>query len=166
MTTANKTHTVGETTFSTPSDRELVATRVVGAPRKVVWEASTNPKHLPHWMPGPEGWTMPVCEVDLRPGGKWHYEWLGPDGTEMEMEGEYREVNAPERLVFTERWGGDYPEALNTLVLTEDEDGSTTITCTVLYQSKEAREKAVGTGMEEGWSQSYDRLDEYLPKVK
>ncbi len=57
------------TTFTTPSDREIVATRVVDAPRRLVWEAWTNPEHVPRWLLGPDGWTMPVCEIDLRPGG-------------------------------------------------------------------------------------------------
>ena len=77
------------------------------------------------------------------------------------MRGEYLEVMAPERLVNTESWGVNWSETLNTIVLTE-EDGRTTIEVTVLYQSQLARERALGTGMEEGWSQSFDRLDDYL----
>lgn len=157
-------HEVGVTTFTTPSDREIVATRVVDAPRGLVWECWTSPDHVPSWLLGPSGWTMPVCEIDLRPGGEWHFVWLGPEGTEMEMRGVYREIAPPERLVRTESWGGDWPETLNTLVLTED-DGRTTMTCTVLYPSKEARDKALGTGMKDGWSASYDRLDDYLPRI-
>jgi uncharacterized protein YndB with AHSA1/START domain len=149
------------TTFTTPSDREVVATRVVDAPRQLVWECWTSPKHLPHWLLGPEGWTMPICEIDLRVGGAWHYGWRGPNGQEMEMHGVYREIVPPERLVHTERWGGDWPEAINTLVLTE-EDGRTLMTATVLYPSKEARDAAIGTGMEGGWARSYELLDEYL----
>jgi uncharacterized protein YndB with AHSA1/START domain len=158
VTAKNRT---GATAFTTPSDREIVATRVVDAPRKRVWEAHTSQEHVPRWVLGPEGWTMPVCEIDLRPGGAWRFVWRGRDGAVMEMRGVYREVAPPERLVQTESWGGDWPETLNTLVLTE-ENGRTTITATVLYPSKEAREAALGTGMKEGWSQSYDRLDEYL----
>lgn len=158
MATAERVHT---TTFTTPSDREIVATRVVDAPRALVWECWTRPEHLRNWLLGPPGWTMPVCDIDLRLGGAWRYGWRGPDGEEMEMHGEYKEIAPPERLVHTERWGGDWPEALNTLVLTE-EDGRTMMTCTVLYPSKEARDMALGTGMKEGWSRSYDLLDEYL----
>jgi uncharacterized protein YndB with AHSA1/START domain len=161
MTTENR---VGTTTFTTPSDREIAMTRVVDAPRGLVWEAHTNPEHLPQWMLGPEGWTMPVCEIDLRPGGGWHFVWRGADGAEMEMRGEYREITPPERLVSTESWGADWPETLNTLVLTE-EDGKTTITSTVLYPSKEARDAALQTGMKEGASQSFDRLAEYLRTI-
>ena len=151
----------GVTTFTTPSDREVAMTRVVDAPRRLVWEAWTNPEHVSHWMLGPKGWTMPVCEIDLRPGGAWHFVWRRPDSPEMEMRGVYKEVVPLERLVATESWGGDWPETLNTLVLTE-KDGKTTITQTVLYPSKEARDAATKTGMKEGASQSYDRLAEYL----
>jgi uncharacterized protein YndB with AHSA1/START domain len=158
MTTANK---VNETTFTTPSDREILGTRVVDAPRELVWEAWTNPEHVPHWLLGPEGWTMPVCEIDLRPGGAWHFVWRRSDGTEMEMRGEYREVEPPERLVHTESWGGDWPETLNTLILSE-EDGKTTMAQTVLYPSKEARDAALATGMKKGASISFERLDGYL----
>ena len=158
---ATAAHKVGATTFTTPSDRELVITRVVDAPRTLVFEAWTSPEHLPQWMLGPSGWTMPVCEVDLVPGGSWHFVWRQSDGTEMEMRGVYREIAPPERLVSTESWGGDWPETLNTLTFTE-EDGKTTITQTVLYPSKEARDAALQTGMREGMSLSFDRLAEHV----
>ena len=161
MASANK---VGTTAYSTPSDREIVITRVVDAPRKLVWEAWTNPEHVPHWMTGPDGWSMPVCEIDLRPGGSWHMVWRQSDGTEMGMRGAYREVTPPERLVSTESWGGDWPETVNTLLLSE-KDGKTTITQTILYPSKEARDAALKTGMKDGMDQSFDRLDEYLRTV-
>lgn len=150
-----------KTTFSEPSDLEIVAKRVVNALRSLVWKAHTLPEHMKNWMLGPEGWTMPVCEIDLRPGGAWHYVWRQADGTEMEMRGAFLEVKAPERLVNTEAWGGDWPETTNTLVLTE-KDGKTTIKTTVLYPSREARNRAIGTGMKEGWAMSYNRLDDYL----
>ena len=70
MATASKS---GITTFTTPTDREVVITRVVAAPRRLVFDAYTKPEHLQHWMLGPEGWTMPVCELELRPGGAWRY---------------------------------------------------------------------------------------------
>src|SRR5437762_1042420 len=86
------------------------------------------------WRPcmlGPGGWTMPVCEIDLRPGGAWHFVWRHSDGTEMEMRGVYREIVPPERIDSAESWGGDWPETLNTLTLSE-EGGKTTVTNTVL----------------------------------
>ncbi len=162
MTTQQK---VGATVFTSPSELELVATRDFDAPRELVWEAFTKSEHVPHWMLGPEGMTMPVCEIDFRPGGKWHFVWRMPNGEEMEMRGEYREIFPPQRLVNTELWvGGGWPETINTLILTE-ENGRTKTVSTVLYPSKEAREAAIGTGMEEGWAASYDRLDEYLKRI-
>jgi uncharacterized protein YndB with AHSA1/START domain len=158
VATANK---IGTTTLTTPSDREVVITRVVDAPRRLVWEAWTNPEHVPHWLLGPEGWTMPVCEIDLRPGGGWHFVWRKTDGSEMGLRGAYREVAPPERLVSTESWGQNWPETLNTLVLSE-QGGKTTITQTILYPSKEARDAALKTGMKDGVDQSFDRLDDYL----
>jgi uncharacterized protein YndB with AHSA1/START domain len=163
MATVNAARS-GATTFKTPSDREIVATRVFNAPRKLIWDAHTKPEHVSQWMLGPEGWTMPVCEIDLRPGAPWHFVWRKSDGSEMEMNGVYKTVAPPERLVSTESWGADWPETLNTVLLTEEE-GKTTMVSSVLYQSKEARDKALGTGMKEGWSQSYDRLDEYLRAI-
>jgi uncharacterized protein YndB with AHSA1/START domain len=155
---------VGETTLTTPSDRELVVTRVFDAPRELVWEAWTNPEHVPNWLLGPEGWTMPVCEIDLRPGGSWHFVWRKNDGTEMEMRGEYREVDPPARLVNTESWSGDWPETVNTVAF-DEENGKTTVTITVLYPSQEAREAATATGMETGMNRSFDLLDDYLSTI-
>ena len=150
-----------ELKVTTPTDREIVMTRVLDAPRQLVFDAWSNPKHVPRWMLGPEGWTMPIFEIDLRPGGEWHFVWRKSDGAEMGMRGVYREIKPPDRLVSTESWGGDWPETLNTLVLTE-QNGKTTITNTVLYPSKQARDAALKTGMKEGVAQSFDRLEKYL----
>jgi uncharacterized protein YndB with AHSA1/START domain len=149
------------TKFTTPSDREVVMTRVFDAPRKRVFEAWTNPKIMPLWLLGPEGWTMPVCEIDLRPGGAWHFMWRKSDGSQMEMRGMYKEVKTPEKVVSTESWGGDWPETLNTMILKE-ENGKTTFTNTILYPSREARDAALKTGMEKGVEQSFNRLEEFL----
>ena len=151
----------GVTIFSTPTDREVEFTRVVAAPRRLVWKAWTDPVHVRQWMLGPEGWTMPVCEIDLRAGGAWHFVWRKSDGTEMSMTGAYREVAPPERLVSTESWGPDWPETVNTMVLTETASG-TTITLTIAYPTGQARDAALATGMKEGMDPSYDRLDNLL----
>ena len=154
----------GTLSITTPTEREIVMTRVFAAPRRLVFDAWTNPEHVPHWMLGPEGWSMPVCEIDLRPGGAWHFVWRRADGTEMGMSGVYQEITPPERLVFIERWGGKWPETLNALVLSE-EDGKATMTNTILYPSKEARDAALETGMKEGVARSFDRLEEYLASL-
>jgi uncharacterized protein YndB with AHSA1/START domain len=158
VTTANRT---GETTFATPSDTEIEVTRTVDAPRALVFDAWTKPEHITSWMLGPPGWTMPVCEVDLRPGGAWHFVWRMADGNEMDMRGVYREVSPPDRLVSTETWGGDWPETVNTVVFSEDH-GQTTIVITVTYPSKEARDAALGTGIKSGMAQNFERLAAYL----
>ena len=154
-----------QTTITTPSDTEVVMERVVSAPRPLVWETYTDPKHPPQWMLGPEGWSMPVCEIDLRPGGTWHFVWRKADGEEMAMTGAYTEVEAPERLVQTESWGEDWPETLNMVLFTEEPDGGTRITTTIVYPSKEARDAAMATGMQDGADQSFDRLEQYLAQV-
>jgi len=101
---------------------------------------------------------MPVCELDLRPGGAWRYVWRKSDGAEMTMGGLVREVTPPERLVTTERWGPEWPETVNTLTLTES-GGRTTITLTITYPSKAARDAALETGMKGGMDESFARLD-------
>jgi uncharacterized protein YndB with AHSA1/START domain len=158
MSTADK---VGSTTITTPSDREVVMTRVFDAPRTLVFDAWTKPEHVRQWMLGPDGWTMPVCEIDFRPGGEWHFVWRREDGSEMSMRGVYREIVRPERVVHTESWGNDWPDTLNTLLLTE-ENGKTTTTITILYPSKEARDAAMQTGMADGASMTFDRLAQFL----
>jgi uncharacterized protein YndB with AHSA1/START domain len=121
---------------------------------------NTNPELLRQWTVG-KGAEMPVCEIDMRPGGKWRYVWRESDGSTMEMYGEIKEIVPGEKLVQTEKWGDNQPEALNTMVLTE-ENGKTTITTTVLYSSKEDRQAALDTGMLKGWSETYDHLEDYL----
>jgi uncharacterized protein YndB with AHSA1/START domain len=152
---------IGVTTYETPSDREVVVTRVVNAPRRLVFAAWTEPKHLQRWLTGPEGWTMPVCEIDLRPGGRWRYVYRKASGTEMTLTGAVLEVVPPERFVTTESWGPEWPDTVNTLVLTEV-DGRTTIALTITYVSKEARDAALDTGAMDGMNRAFELLDELL----
>jgi uncharacterized protein YndB with AHSA1/START domain len=154
----------GVTSFETPNDTQLVVTRVAHAPRAAVFECWTNPKYLPQWMLGPEGWTMPVCEIDLRPGGAWRYVWRKDDGSEMAMTGTVREVQPPRRLVTTERWGPEWPETVNALELTET-GGLTTMTLTITYPSKEARDAATRTGMKDGMEASFTRFDRVAESI-
>jgi len=151
-------------TVTTPSDREIVMTRAFDAPRRMVFEAYTQPEHVSQWLLGPEGWTMPVCEIDLRVGGPWRYVWRHPNGKEMEMHGVYREIAPPERVVWTESWGPEWPETINTVTFTEV-DGMTTITITVLCPSKDVRDAMIKTGMASGVSVSFDRLATILRRM-
>lgn len=156
---------IADTHFDTPSECLLVATRSFDAPRALVWDAWTNPIHVPHWMTGPEGWKMPVCEIDLRVGGHWRYAWDMGDCGAMGMHGTYLEIVPGERLVSTERLeGGDWPETINTLELSEV-DGKTLTVCTVRYPTQAARDAAMERCMLEGWAESYGRMAEYLPKL-
>lgn len=151
----NPTTTPG-TVFSTPSDREVAWTRSFAAPRERVFRALTEPEHVQRWLLGPDGWTMPVCEIDLRVGGEWHYVWRNGDGHEFGTQGVFREIERPARIVQTESMMGS-PEALDTVVLTE-QDGVTTLVSSILFGSRAERDAAIATGMETGASQSYDRL--------
>ena len=151
----------GVTTFATPTDREVVFTRVVDAPRRIVYDAYTTPEHLQQWLLGPPGWTMPICELDLRPGGAWRYVWRKGDGSEMTLSGLVKEVRPPEKLQMTESWGPEWPDTLNTIEFSES-GGQTTITTTVLYPSKDARDAALKTGMREGMDHGFARLDQLL----
>ena len=153
-------------TFKTaaPGDREIVMTRDFDAPRQLVFDAHTKPEMVKRWLLGPDGWTMPVCEIDLRVGGKYRYVWRrDKDGTEMGMGGVYREIVVPERIVATEKFDQAwYPgEALLTTVLAE-QGGTTTLTYTMRYESRETRDAVLKSGMESGVAVSYDRLDNIL----
>lgn len=155
----------GATQFSLVNDTDVVATRHFNAPRHLVFDAWTQPAHLPHWMTGPDGWQMPVCEIDLRVGGQWHFVWRRNDGTEMSMVGTYLEIDPPSKLVSTEKWGKEWPETINSVVLTED-NGQTLMTLTITYPSKVAREKALSTGGVSGMEMSFTRMDNYLQSVR
>jgi uncharacterized protein YndB with AHSA1/START domain len=150
----------GTLKVTTPTDTEIVLTRVFDAPRAMVYDAFTKPELLKRWF-GPRGWSLVVCEVDLRVGGTWRFVLRGPDGKEMGMSGVYREVAPPDRSVHTESYD-DYPgESLVTAVFVE-RDGKTTLTATVDYGSKEVRDAVLNSGMEHGAAETYDKLAELL----
>jgi uncharacterized protein YndB with AHSA1/START domain len=149
---------------TTKGDREIVMTRDFNAPRRLVFDAFTKPELVKQWLLGPPGWSMPVCEIDLKVGGAYRYVWRrDSDGSEMGMGGVYREIVLQERIVSTEVFDKPwYPgEAVGTLVLAE-RGGKTTVTQTVLYQSREARDGILKSGMESGVAASYDRLAQLL----
>jgi uncharacterized protein YndB with AHSA1/START domain len=158
----------GSLKLVTRGEREIVMTREFNAPRRLLFDAFTKPKMVRQWLLGPPGWSMPVCEIDLKVGGKYRYVWRqDSDGTEMGMGGVYREIVAPERLVSTEKFDKAwYPgEAVGTIVLSE-QGGKTTVTQTILYESREARDAVLKSGMEKGLAASYDRLADTLDSVR
>lgn len=152
---------------TTPSDREIVMTRIFDAPRQLVFDAWTKPEHLVHWY-GAKGWTLTTCEIDLRPGGVWRFVMQGPNGAEMGVRGIYREIVPPERIISTESYddfeemGG---ETINTLTF-EEADGKTTVTSTVRYQTREDRDAILRTPMERGVAEGFDALEAYLRKLQ
>lgn len=149
-------------TVTTPSDREIVMTRVFDAPRHLVFEAHTSCEHLSHWW-GPRGYEIASCEMDFRPGGKWRILHRTPDGVEEHgFRGEYREIVPPERLVWTFEYEG-FPGNISVETLTlEEHDGKTTLTVTSVFDSVEARDAMLQSGMEKGAAETWERLSEYL----
>jgi uncharacterized protein YndB with AHSA1/START domain len=147
----------------TRGDCEIVITRVFDAPREMVFDAHTKPELLKRWMTGSPGWSLEVCEIDLRVGGAFRYVWRGPKGQDMGMGGVHREIVPPERLVTTELFDVDWTggEVISTLVLTES-DGKTTLTNTLLYPSRESRDSVVNSGMGKGMGDGFDQLEDLL----
>src|SRR6185503_11915717 len=154
----------GTLQVTTPSDREIVLTRVFDAPRHLVFDAFSKPELLKRWF-GPRGWSLVVCEVDLRVGGGFRFVLRGPDGTEMGMRGVYREIVPPERSVHTESFD-DYPGESQVTAVWAEQGGKTTLTVTVLYPSREVRDAVIQSGMEHGAAESYDRLAELLASAE
>jgi uncharacterized protein YndB with AHSA1/START domain len=138
-------------TVTTPSDREIVMTRVFDAPRDLVFEAHSSCEHMSRWW-GPRKYEVVSCEIDFRPGGKWRIVHRDPDGEEFAFHGEYREILRPERIVWTFEF--------------EEHDGKTTFTGTSVFDSVEERDGMLESGMESGAAESMDRLDEYLEVLK
>jgi uncharacterized protein YndB with AHSA1/START domain len=149
----------GTLTVTTPSDREVQATRIFSAPRRLVFKALTTPDLLMRWMHGPNGWTLAVCEVDLRVGGTFRYVWRKANGREMGMSGIFREIVPPTRIVHTEVFDEDWTggETVVTTILAE-QGGTTTLTVTVLYVSKVSRDAALQTNFAAGMEAGYDTL--------
>jgi uncharacterized protein YndB with AHSA1/START domain len=148
---------------TTPSDLEILMTREFDAPRRLVFEAYTKPEHVRQWW-GPRGTVLEVCEIDCRPGGSWRFVARMPDGHAFTFKGVYREVTPPERLVSTECFDEPSvgrPEWLATITF-EEHDGKTTVNNRLLHKSVENRDGHLGSGMEKGANETFERLTEYL----
>jgi uncharacterized protein YndB with AHSA1/START domain len=153
--------------ITTPTDREIEIQRDFNALRPLVFDAFTKPELVRRWLLGPEGWTMPVCEIDLRVGGAYRYVWRKESvKKEMGMGGVFREVVRPEKLVATEKFDDSWyaGEAVDTTVF-EEKGEITRVKLTVLYESKEARDTATRSGMEVGMVASYNRLEQVLASL-
>lgn len=148
-----------QTIYATPTDLELVITRTFDAPRALVWQAFTDPRHVPNWYVGPEGFTMPVCEIDLRPGGAWRYVWRNPKGREFEATGTYSEVDPPNRFAFVAQ-SANGEQHTHTTTFTE-ERGRTTVIVRQRYASTASRDQGLPYA-KMGTEPNYARLDAYL----
>jgi len=152
-------------TVTTPSDQEIVMTRVFDAPRDLVFEAHSSCEHMSRWW-GPRKYEIASCEMDFRPGGAWRIVHRGPDGEIQGFRGEFREIVRPERIVWTFEWEG-MPGHISVDTLTlEERDGKTTLTATSVFDTALDRDGMIQSGMEEGAAETYDRLDEYLEVLK
>jgi uncharacterized protein YndB with AHSA1/START domain len=152
--------------ITTPSDREIAMTRVFDAPRDLVFKAYTTPELVKRWLGVHGGWSLEVCEIDLRVGGSYRYLWRGPNGAEMGMRGVYREIVVPERIVATEVFDQSWysGDAVDTVELVE-QGGRTTLTLTVRYNSRETRDAVLKSPMESGVAAGFDKLAGLLPEL-
>lgn len=152
---------------SLPDERTVFVTREFRAPRALVYDAFTNPDLVRRWLLGPPGWTMPVCEMDVRVGGTFKWRWRSDeDGSEFGFHGEYLEVDAPTRIRNTETFDpGSLGGAMGQCVVTTefaDRDGVTVMSISIEYESQEVRDAALATGMTDGMEMGYQRLDDML----
>jgi uncharacterized protein YndB with AHSA1/START domain len=155
----------GDFQVGTRGEREIVMTRTFDAPRKLVFEAFSKPEYLRRWLLGPDGWTMPVCDVDFKVGGKYRYVWHKGD-TDMGSGGVFREIVAPERIVNTERFDDPWYEGESVVTTTfVEKGGKTTVEMVMAFDSKETRDAVLKSGMESGVAVSYDRLDDILAEA-
>jgi uncharacterized protein YndB with AHSA1/START domain len=153
-------------TVTTPSDEEIRLTRLFNAPRQLVFDALTRPEHVTEWWGRlGEGYSVPVCNIDLRVGGTWRFVNRHPTG-EAAFHGEYLEIAPPSRLVFTEIFE-DFPDTVS-VVTTEltEEDGKTRLTTTARYPSVAVRDGVVASGMSRGAGISYDRLEDLVAALQ
>jgi uncharacterized protein YndB with AHSA1/START domain len=151
---------------TTPSNEEIRMTRLFDAPRRLVFDAMTKPEHVKRWWGRlGEGYSVPVCEIDLRPGGAWRFVNRHPKG-EAAFYGQYREITPPSRLVFTEIFE-QFPDSVSVVTADfTDEGGKTRLTATVRYPSLEVRDMVLASGMARGAGISYDRLEDLVAELQ
>lgn len=147
-----------------PNDTDLVVTRSFAAPAALMFDCHTKPELVKRWLLGPDGWSLPICEIDLRPGGKIRYVWRKPGSPDLHLSGEFREVDRPRRTVHVERFDEEWAHGEESLVTTvfEEKAGRTLMTMTIRFRTREVREMAMATGMTEGMNISYDRLEDAI----
>ncbi len=154
-------------TVSTPTDLEIAVERMFDAPSDLVFDCYTKPELVRRWLTGPGEWTLPTCEIDLRPGGTYRYVWAGPEGESMGMTGTFHEIEPTSRLSSTEVFDDDF--GMGRMLVTslfQPQGGRTRLSQTILFESKGQRDAAVATGMSDGMGMSFDSLDALLAEVR
>lgn len=147
------------------TDREIIHTRLLDAPREKVWRAWTDPAHVARWW-GPDGFTNTVHGMDVRPGGTWEFIMHGPDGTDYPNVIRYEEVVAPEKLVYAHGGNrGDGPVAFHVTVTFQEQDGKTLLTMRADFHTPEELERVKAFGAVEGGQQTLAHLAAYLPTM-
>lgn len=147
-------------TLTTEGETHVVVTRRFEAPPEAVYRAHTDPELLQQWVLGPEGWTMPVCVFEAKPGGKIRYEWTDGKGGDFYLTGEVLELEPPHRTVHVERMHMPDPTPDNHVVTTFEADGDGTLmTMRMTLPDEETRKAMLATGMEHGMEASYERLE-------
>jgi uncharacterized protein YndB with AHSA1/START domain len=141
-----------------PATREVVITRVVDAPHRLVFDTWSKPEHLARWW-GPKGFTLPACEMDFRPGGAYRFVMRGPDGRDYPFHGVYREIVEPERIVFTAIIDNAPGNELLTTVTFAEHGGKTRLTVQQTVPTE-----PYARGQKQGWTESLERLADYLAK--
>jgi uncharacterized protein YndB with AHSA1/START domain len=147
-------------TLKTEDDRYVVVTRKFGASPEALYRAHTEPKLMQKWMLGPDGWTMPVCVSEAKPGGKMRFEWTDGKGNGFYLTGEYVELNPYSKIVHVERMHLPDPTPDNHVETRFDADGSGTLmTMRMTLPDEKTRAAMLATGMEHGMEASYVRLE-------
>ncbi len=151
-------------TVTTPAEREIHIERVFDAPRDRVFATYTDPELIPEWW-GPNGTTTVVDQMDVRPGGSWRFVIRNSDGSETGFRGTYREVTPPERIVQTFEWEGMPGHVAAETATFEDLGDQTKVTTVSIFHTTEERDGMLGSGMEGGLNETYERLDELLARL-
>jgi uncharacterized protein YndB with AHSA1/START domain len=151
-------------------EQEFVVERQFSAPRTLMFQVFTQPEHLKRWW-APQPYTMPICTIDLRPGGIWHYSMRSPEGQDHWARSVYKEIVPPEKLVYTSTFADEHanpiegmPEHLTTVIFTEEAD-KTQVSARVQFASAAALSVAVDMGMVQGMNMTWDSLVGYVQEL-
>lgn len=147
--------------FADAPDRTMTLERLIKAPRSAVWAAWLNPETLPLWW-GPDGYTCQTKRIDLRTGGEWVFDMIGPDGTIYPNHHLYTEVRPEERIAYTLLWGENGPKHADALVALEEADGATRVTMTMAFTTAAEYQEAKGFGAEELGQQTLGKLEHFV----